>query len=176
MTALNESPLPRLGKRATGLRRNRTQFKIGKSTSTKKEHSISAVRTRQVINIEALEKVLDEMHKDVSHRVMANRRKQIVQHNKRTNIIKPSFDLGDFVLVRRGHNKGHKLAFRWLGPRRITRFIIDLVYEVTGLVDENDECVHATIMILYRASMDDQQISEKISKQSEHLEIRFDLV
>lgn len=48
----------------------------------------------------------------------------------KTNLIATNFQVRDFVVVRRAHNKGHKMIFRFLGPRRVTRVLREEVYEV----------------------------------------------
>ena len=87
-----------------------------------------------------------------------------------------NFEVGDFVLVRKAQNKGHKLSFRWRGPRRITRVIADTVYEVTSLFDEHSEVVHAARLIKYRSDLDGMQVSDKLLAQAEQIESKFEMV
>ena len=74
--------------------------------------------------------------------------RQIQEHNKKTNIVMPRFDVGDFVLVRKPDKKGHELIFNWKGPKRTTGTVNSLVYEVTGLIDEKSDSVHASRLTL----------------------------
>lgn len=62
-----------------------------------------------------------------------------------------------------------------MGLRKITRVLGDLVEEVTSLADDNVDCVHATRLILYRASLDDKCISDELKKQAKQLKTRYDL-
>ena len=45
-----------------------------------------------------------------------------------------------------------------------------------GITDNNIECVPATRMERYRSSLVGESISDKLKKQAEHLETRFDIV
>lgn len=60
---------------------------------------------------------------------------------KMTNIVTPSFTVGDFVHLSRPNDKCHKMSNRWLGPRRITRAVVDLAYEVSKLDGNETETV-----------------------------------
>lgn len=53
----------------------------------------------QLMDIEKMQQAVEGMHKDVNDRVTRNRERHIAQHNKRANILKPSFNVGEFVLI-----------------------------------------------------------------------------
>ena len=112
----------------TGIEPRRNTLSTGISSST--TTSVERVRADQLISIKDMQQAFDEMHKKTAELVCKERRKQIEAHNKKTNIIQPKFTVGDFVLARRAHDKGHKLNFRWMGPRRVVKVCRDLVYEV----------------------------------------------
>ena len=112
-SALNEASMDRLGRRPDGPARSPLEVMTGmlpkrpflrvlpveaNHTSAK---TIDRARALQLIHIEELQKTLDEVHKDVQHAVSLRREHSIAAHNKATNIISPSFTVGDFVLVRR---------------------------------------------------------------------------
>ncbi len=92
---------------------------------------MDAVRAMLKTNIDKVQAALDIMHKDASDRVSNDRKRQIIAHNRKTNIVSPNFTNGDFVLVRRAVDKGHKLSNRWLGPRKITR--VNRRFSIRGL-------------------------------------------
>lgn len=73
------------------------------------------------------------MHKNVEILTNARRERSIRKHIKATNIITPSFAVGDFVLVRSASNRAHKLSFKWQVPIRVTGVHGQLVYGVTSL-------------------------------------------
>ena len=123
MTALNEAPLSRLGKRPhgtfrsplevfTGLKPARTQMLHGRGMDEAgRMMSLERTRAIQLMKIESLQTSFDNMHKEVNEKVTANRKKQIAHHNRKTNIITPDFSVGDFVLIRRAQDKGPKQSF-----------------------------------------------------------------
>lgn len=185
MTALNESPLKRLGSRdgtyrtplefMTGLRPNRSQFFLDRLSMPSGE-SLTAIRMKQVVNISDLQSVLDNLHKDVHQKVSKNRQRQIAFHNKKTNLVTPNFHVGDFVVVRRQHNKGHKIMFRWVGPRQITLVISDLVYEVTSLTENQYDIIHAARLLLYHSDVDNAEVTPDLMRQAEHLEAKYEII
>lgn len=59
------------------------------------DHTISAFNVRQLIKVEDIKQSLDKMRKEEPHRVSANCKKHIAQHSRLTNIVEPSFDMGD---------------------------------------------------------------------------------
>ncbi len=109
--------------------------------------TIDRARALQLIRIEELQKTLDEIHKDVQHAVSLRRERAIAAHNKATNIIAPSFAVGDFVLVRRATDRGHKLRFRWFGSCRITSVHGQLVYGITPLRGGKTDRIHCAWLL-----------------------------
>jgi len=179
---INESPVERLGKREDGIFRSPLEVMTGikpartNPTSSMKcgDNSLSLSECQRIANIDRLQFALANMHKNVSEKIRANRARQIKIHNERTNIIHPSFSIGDFVLVRKAHNKGHKLAFKWQGPKRITKVINSLVYEVTSLTNGQTEIVHATRIFIYRCDMDGIEPSKGILNHAAHTEAEYE--
>lgn len=76
------------------------------------------------------------MHKDVHSLVNKLREQAITKHNVKTNLVAPSFSVGDFVPVRKATDRGHKLRFKWFGPCRVTAVHGLLVYSITTLSDD----------------------------------------
>ena len=184
-TTLNEAPLKRLGKNKDGSYRSPLQVMTGLTPARyplrliprqegDQELTLDRVRSLQLVNIESLQKCMEQLHKQVDERITKNRMRQIREHNKRTNIIKPQFEVGDFVLVRKPNKKGHKLSFKWKGPKRITDTINSLFYEVTGLVDVKSEKVHASRLTLYRKSDGIIEPSARLMRHIEHSEAQYE--
>lgn len=121
--------------------------------------NMKKVRAVQILDIDVMRSLFDAMHNDVSQKKTKNRERQITYHNKKTNLIVPSFRIGDFVLVPRAQNKGHKQSFRWKGPRRIVAIVGELVYDVENIITNGIERVHATRLLQYRADMDGKEVS-----------------
>lgn len=80
------------------------------------------------------------------------------------------------MLVRRAQKSGHKLTFRWRGPRRIARVIHPVVYEVEDLVDGNVEQVHASRLLLYKESAVGKEASGKLKGYALHTEASYETI
>lgn len=184
---LNESPLERLGKRddgtfrtplevMTGLKPCRTNLAPSVEYSNKTGVSLDHARCEQILRIDDLKEALDSMHKEVAELVRRNRSKQIKAHNRKTKIITPNFSVGDFVLVRRAQDKGHKLSFKWQGPMRVTKIVSPLVYEVTSITANSSNNVHAVRLKLYRSDMDGKEVSQELLSHATHTESHYENV
>ena len=128
------------------------------------------VLLRRLINIEETQGALTNMHKDVKQRADGNRKRRLAEHIKKTNIQQIKFTVGDFVLVRRAKNTGHKMTFMWVGPRRITASKSVWVYDVENLVTGARETVHSSRIFLYRARMDGKDVNPDLLKAVKHTE------
>lgn len=187
-TALNEALLRRLGSREdgnlrtllevmTGIKPVRTMLhtsQMGKEQHV--ERRIEKVRAFQLMNIEKFQAAMEQMHRNVKERVNSDRAKQIKQHNKRTNLVEPRFEVGEFALARRAQYKGHKQAFNWLGPRRITKVISELEYEVENIMTKKTENVHAARLHMYRCNADGKKVSKHLLQHMEHSKAKSELV
>jgi len=173
-SVLNEAPLKRLGSKGNGTHRSPLEVMTGIEPNRKtfsnmrigtkrfKEKSLTKARLMQVLEINVLQEAFDKMHKTTAEKVKKNRERKIQDHNKKTNIVSHRFNIGDFVLIRRPQDKGHKLSCRWIGPRRITKVLGDLVYETENMVTGKHETVHAARIISYRASAEGWSISKQV--------------
>lgn len=181
---INESPVERLGKRADGIYRSPLEVMTGimpsrscpTSILNRDDHikAITLSDCQRITKIDCLQTALAGMHKTLSERMRANRERHIRSHNKRTNIVEPSFNIGDFVLVRKAQNKGHKLSFRWQGPKRITKVVNNLVYEVTSLISNQAETVHVTRICMYRTDTDGVKPSKELLSHAKHTETMYE--
>ncbi len=80
------------------------------------------------------------------------------------------------MLIRRAQDKVHKQAYKWVGPRRITKVLSGLVYEVEHLLTHTIEQVYAARMKLYRVSKDGAQVSKELLEHVECSEARYEIV
>ena len=147
-SVLNHSKRPSLGNRAPvtvfcSLPADnplRTVF----PADTSKVQTLSETRAQRLINVESLEKRIEEMHKEVAERRTRQREQQTQRHNAKTNVRAVNFDIGDFVLVaKREQNDGHKVRVTWRGPRRVTRAVSDLIFECEDLLSGESALFHA---------------------------------
>lgn len=59
--------------------------------------------------------------------------RSIISHNRATNIVEPSFEVGDFFLVRRAQDHENNLKFSWRGPCGIFGTHGPLIYDIVAL-------------------------------------------
>ena len=187
-SALNEASIDRLGRLPDGPARSPLEVMTGmlpkrpllRVLPAEANHAsaktIARARALQLIRSEELQKTLDEIHKDVQHAVSLRRERAIAVHNKATNIISPSFTVGDFVLVRRAVDRGHKLQFRWFGPCCVTSVHGDLVYGVTSLRGGKTERVHCARLLRYRDSLLGKPIPQDMLELAERTESRYEVI
>lgn len=186
-SVLNHAPLKRLGLRSSdqaGVYRTPLEVFTGHTPvrplmrampveEYRQAHSTEEIELQRVIDIGALQNSLEVIHRNVAERSAASRKRQVTAHNRKTNIQPVNFHVGDFVLVRRATNKGHKLQFKWIGPRRIIRVNSDLVFEVEDLITQKRETVHARRLILYRSDLDGSTLHPELLKTVKHLEATY---
>ena len=164
-SALNEASIDRFGRRPDGPARSPLQVMTGmvhkrrllRVLPAEANHAsaktIDRARALQLIGIEELQKTLEEVHKDVRHAVSLRCERAIAAHNKAPNIISLFFTVGDFFLVRRAIDCGHKLQFRWFGPCRVTSVHGDLVYGVTPLRGGKTGRFYCARLLKYRDTL-----------------------
>lgn len=115
-------------------------------------------RARQLLEIERTQEALHAMRRGVRLCSNNDREGQVPIHNKRTKVRVANFVIGDFVLVRRAADKGHKLQFKWLVPGIIVAVKAELVYEVVNIFTVKLEVVHARRLQNYRSVMDGKTV------------------
>ena len=189
-SVLNHAPLRRLGRRTEG---DPTIFRTPLEVFTGHkpiraltralpihmyEHtkSLDEVRAQQIIGITQFQSALNDMHRKLSSDISKSRERAIKAHNRRTNVPDVSFDVGDYVLVRRTKPGGHKLQFAWQGPRRVVSVKSPWVYEVCDLIHGKKETVHAKRLIIYRGDMDGKELDESLLQAAAHLEANYQTV
>lgn len=109
--------------------------------------TVSEADGKNLINIDALQNSLHNIHKDVSEKVSHRRKTGIASHKKSTNVVEPRFEVGDFVLVRRAFDRGHKLQYKWFGLLHIDQVHSPLFYSVAKFIGTDSQRVHVTCLI-----------------------------
>ena len=187
---LNQSPSKRLGLRDkanpnvyrtplecfTGITPFRALQRALPLSSFPKAYCVDEEKIRRVLAIEKTQKELEELHKSVAVSNSKQRRLQIQYHNAKTNVKPLNLRQGDFVLVRRPQEKGHKLQFLWTGPRRVAEVKSPSVYVLEDLLTKKRETVHARRIILYRADMDGQEVSDELLEHAEHTQSSYESI
>ena len=186
-SALNETSLDRLGRRANGIFRSPLEVVTGilphrpvlrilpRNLAASEWISLKHTRAAQILSISELQESLDQIHKDVARSVSIRREKAIAAHDKATNIIHPSFVVGDFVLVRRTNDRGHKLSFRWFGRCLITAVYSPLVYGISSLCSGKTERVHCARLIKCRDSLLGFPVPKEMMELAKRTESRFEV-
>lgn len=187
-TILNEAPLSRLGKDAegftlsplqvmTGIRPRRLLLRVLTDfADPKASTSLDRARAEQRINIAHLQTALDALHKDVSARVDARRKRAIEAHNRATHLVTPRFEVGDFVVVRQAERVRHKLSFKWAGPKRITGTLSPLVYLVERLDGTRRERVHCARLAKYDSNLDGSDVPTDVLQLADRSEVRYEVL
>ena len=186
---LNHAPLKRLGLRDSnepnifrtpidvflGRRPRRPLLRAVPPARHRTAVSMDELRIIRTLEIEKLQNAVEEMHREVDDMVTAERERQVASHNLKTGIHPVSFQIGDFVLLRREKSGGHKLAFMWTGPKRVKECTSPLVYVVEDLVSGKQEEAHARRLVLYRAEMDGKDVDEVLLRAAEHNQTSFQI-
>lgn len=186
-SALNSTSLERLGHRddgvartplevMTGIRPNRPVLQItGNGHSHINAKTFPLARAAQIMHIDKLQNNLDVLHKEVAIRTQKRRDNTIAAHNRATNIVTPSFCVGDLVLVRRATDRGHKLQFKWCGPRQVTSVHSPLVYGVTPLRGGSPERIHCARLLKYKDSLLGTTVHPEILELADRTESRYEV-
>lgn len=187
-TALNSSSSDRLGRRPSGVSRTPLEVMTGiipnrpilqiipSRMSAFTEKNISLAQALKILNINDLQLKFNNMHKNVSTITNLRRQNAVKAHNEATNIISPSFTVGDFVLIRKATHRGHKLQFRWSGPRRITAVHSELVYSVQPLRGGRTERIHCTRMIPYEDNLLGSKVPQDVLDLADQSESKYEIV
>lgn len=187
-TVLNESACPRLGRNPDGTTRTPLQVMTGirpnrglvRILHSQIEHSspctMDQSEAERIISITQLQQTLYEMHKEVNHKVNLRRRQVIERHNKATNIVQPNFSPGDYVLVRVANNSGHKLSFKWRGPRKVLAAVNPLVFLVESLGSGKKEKIHCARMRKYSGLLDGQEVPENVLDLANRCDSKYEVL
>jgi len=185
---VNAAPIVRLGHNPDGELRTPLEAMTGRKPThalhrivpDEKRPDISTdiqqARLEQVTNIDSTIESLEALHKDVERRAAARREQSINAHNRATNIVSIKFAVGDFVLVRVPKTGGHKCAFKWQGPRRVTEVVSDYIYVVSPLEACRDETVHAARLMPYRSRFEGTEVPQTVIDLADHVKARFEII
>lgn len=185
---LNGARLERLGRNEDGRLRSPLQVMTGilpnrsiarivpNDAPTNTSHTLSDAHAQQLIEIGKFQSLLDQMHKAVSEKISARRRKSIASHNKATNISEPHFEIGDIVILRRAVDRGHKLLNKWRGPMRVEKIHSPLVYSVSHFDGSGSIRVHATRLIRYCAALKNNVVPSDVLALADQTSSTFETI
>lgn len=172
---LNSASLPRLGNRSpltamTGLPADTPLASITASGEEVPRHvDLTRLNCLRRERIEETLEALHRMHREVSEKQTANRKRQIDAHNAKTHVRPCNFSVGDYVLkgVLAGQ-RDSKLSLRWTGPFRVVQTLSNFVYVLQDLLSGDQEEVHARRIIFFRNSA--YEVTEELLGHLKHQE------
>lgn len=184
---LNQAPLKRLGPRDnhmpkvfrtsldvfTGCKPTRPLLRALPISSYRTVPGLSEVRSKELVGISETREGFEQMHREVLELSSRRRQNSVSRHNAMTNVRTTRFEIRDFVLVRRAHDKGHKLKFMWCGPRRIVNVKSAWVYVVQNILSSKQETVHARRLMKYKSDIDGKEVDPGLLSYAEHLETSY---
>lgn len=160
----------------TGIHPQRSLLRIRpKDSSIINSTSLDHTRAFPVLQIDQLQKNLENMHKDIHENVSLRYEKSIAAHNKATDIQIPSVAVGDFVLLRSAQDSGSKLHFRWFGPCRVTAVHSPLVYSITPLRGGRTERIHSAHLIRYQDSRHEKEVRQETLDLADRTQSSFEI-
>lgn len=125
---------------------------------------------RNIIGIELIQHAADSMHHKLQKLTSVSCKHRTIAHKEMTRIVRPSFVVGDYVLVRQTRPGGRKLQFEGRGPRPVTTTMTKWTFEVENLLHGKPEVVHARRMLLYRQSLHGNPASQMLIEDSASLD------
>lgn len=128
------------------------------------------------MEVSVLQKALEEMHKEVSGTVRNRRKVAIATHNEATHIVESKLSVGDFILIRRATDRGHKLSFEWISPMLFDAAHSELVYTVSRFDGSNPQQIHATRMILFSGSLDGTTVPDEVVEFAHRTTARYETI
>jgi hypothetical protein len=76
------------------------------------------IKTQKLMEVEKLSKAMTEIHAQVAEKATRDQKADIQNHNDKTHVRSPNFQVGDYVLVAEHRKSGvSKLQVKWKGPR-----------------------------------------------------------
>eukprot|EP00171_Calliarthron_tuberculosum_P021806 IDg21806t1 len=122
-------------------------------TKTRNIQSIDEAQLLQNLNIDAVQKSLDDMHKEVSVTLYLSRKQAIERHNSKIYVISYKLVVGDYVVVARTHGPRTKMSTIWMGPRRVSRILSECTVELEHLLSESKSITHVCRIKPYADSL-----------------------
>jgi hypothetical protein len=78
------------------------------------------IKAQKPMEVENLSKAMTKIHAQVAEKATRDRKAAIQEHNDKTHVRSPNFQVGDYVLVAEHRRSGvSKLQVMWNGPRRV---------------------------------------------------------
>jgi Chromo (CHRromatin Organisation MOdifier) domain len=119
------------------------------------------------MEIDKLSKAMTEIYPQVAKKVTRDRKVAIQEHNDKTHVRSPNFQVGDYMLVAEHRKSGvSKLQVKWKGPRRVASVESDYVFFVENLLTKELKAAHATRLRFYKDK--ELNVSAELAQAAEH--------
>jgi Chromo (CHRromatin Organisation MOdifier) domain len=118
---------------------------------------------------------MTEIHAQVAEKATRDRKAAIKEHNEKTHVRSPNFQVGDYVLVAEHRKSGvSKLQVKWKGSRRVASEESDYVFAVENLLTKELKAAHATRL---RFCKDNElNVTAELAQAAEHNDHQFYVV
>jgi Chromo (CHRromatin Organisation MOdifier) domain len=119
---------------------------------------------------------MTEIHAQMAEKATRYRKAAIQEHNDKTYVRSPNFQVGDYVLVAEHRKSGvSKLQVKWKGPRRVASVDFDYVFVVENLLTKEVKAAHATRLRFHNdkdlnvtAELAQAAVTAKLARAAEH--------
>jgi hypothetical protein len=109
------------------------------------------VKAQKLTEVENLPKAMTGIHAQMTEKAARDRKAAIQNHNDKTHVLMPNFQVGDYVLVAEQRKSGvPKLQAKWNGPIRVASVESDYVFVVENLLTKELKAAHATRLRFYK--------------------------
>jgi hypothetical protein len=125
------------------------------------------IKEQKLMEVEKMSKAMTEIHAQVAEKATRDRKAAIQNHNDKTHVRSPNFQVDDYVLVAEHRKSGvSKLQVKWNGPRRIASEESDYVFVVENLRTKELKAAHATRLRFYKDK--DLNVTAELAQAAEH--------
>jgi hypothetical protein len=125
------------------------------------------IKAQKLMEVEKLSKAMTEIHARVAEKTTRDRKDAIQNHNDKTHVRSPNFQVGDYVLVAEHRKCGvSKLHVKWKGPRRVASVESDYVFVAENLLRRELNAAHATRLRFYVDK--ELNVTAELAQAAEH--------
>jgi hypothetical protein len=111
------------------------------------------IRAQRLKELEKLSNAMTEIHAQVADKATRDRKAAIQNHNDKTHVRLPKFQVSDYVLVAEQRKSGvSKLQVKWKGPRRVASVESDYLFVVENILTKEFKTAHATRLRFYKGN------------------------
>jgi Chromo (CHRromatin Organisation MOdifier) domain len=133
------------------------------------------IKAQKLMEVENLSKAMTEIHAQVAEKATRDHKADIQNHNDKTHVRSPNFQVGDYVLVAEHRKSGvSKLQVKWKGPRRVASVKSDYVFVEENLLRKELKAAHATRLRFYKDKK--HNVTAELAQAAEHSDYQIYVV